>query len=138
MQNDQLKRTLRSARSMDITIVDAITTENTQANITSLMSTPESNRIILQNNFERARRKKQISKSCNNFSNYEKNSYTLETLVKKMTKKSEILNMEFKCEFLQIHNFSSNKTFDDSLKIHNERKSRYKHIYPCKKSFHLL
>lgn len=101
-------------------------------NASSLISTPLSNRLILQNNFERARRKKHISKSCNNLSTNEKNSYTLETLVKKLTKKSEILNTEFKCEFLQIHNFSSNKTFDDSLKIHNERKSRYKHIYPCK------
>ena len=63
----------------------------------------------------------------------EQNCYTLESLMDKWKSCKESLDFNLKNEFQDIKNFQINKTFDDSLKIHNARKSRYKHIYPCKR-----
>jgi hypothetical protein len=56
-------------------------------------------------------------------------------LIKKWTQNQDFLDDIFKNEFLSIKNFPANKTFDDSLKIQNAKKSRYKNIFPCKLYF---
>lgn len=139
-KGNRLKRTLKSLRSIDSSFIS----ENNKTTETSDNSFIRPNTVdnskstpIEYNNFQkRGRRKKQYSKSCTNLATRtitsEKNVYTLESLTNKLTQNHDNINIEFKTEFLQINNFLSNKTFDDSLKIHNERKSRYKNIYPCK------
>ncbi|CAF0806750.1 unnamed protein product [Brachionus calyciflorus] len=59
----------------------------------------------------------------------DKNFYTKETLIKRFTNDFESLDKDLHFEFCEIKN-PINKTFQDSLKIQNERKSRYKHVYP--------
>ena len=82
------------------------------------------------------------------------NGFSKETLAKRMIEHFETLDKDmhfefcvrFACKKLQnlqifilIFRFffkeirnPNNKTFEDSLKMTNERKSRYKHVYPCK------
>jgi len=86
------------------------------------------------NNFQkRARRKHNVSKSCTNISSSnEQDCYTLDMLIKKWTENQDYLDDTFKNEFLGIKNLPANKTFDDSLKLQNANKSRYKNIFPCK------
>ena len=60
--------------------------------------------------------------------------YTKEALMKKLIDDFDLLDRDMHFEFCEIRN-PNNKTFEDSLKIQNERKSRYKHVYPCKKIF---
>jgi hypothetical protein len=51
--------------------------------------------------------------------------------MKKLIDDFDLLDRDMHFEFCEIRN-PNNKTFEDSLKIQNERKSRYKHVYPCK------
>ena len=58
--------------------------------------------------------------------------YTLDTLLKRWTDNYDTLDRDLHFEFLEIRHYPANKSFKESLKIHNEPKSRYKYIYPCK------
>ncbi len=60
--------------------------------------------------------------------------YTRDALMKKLIDDFDLLDRDMHFEFCEIRN-PNNKTFEDSLKIQNERKSRYKHVYPCKDIF---
>jgi hypothetical protein len=57
-----------------------------------------------------------------------RDSYDIDALIKRLS--SEGLDRELHFEFLEMRNYPANKSFKDSLKIPNERKSRYKYIYP--------
>lgn len=59
-----------------------------------------------------------------------KDSYSVQTLLKRCTTDSDTLDRDLHFEFLEIRHYPANKSFKDSLKIPNERKSRYKYIYP--------
>ncbi|RNA36848.1 receptor-type tyrosine- phosphatase epsilon isoform X3 [Brachionus plicatilis] len=54
-------------------------------------------------------------------------TYTKESLFKRFTEDLESLDKDMHFEFCEIKN-PINKSFHDSLKIQNERKSRYKHL----------
>lgn len=98
------------------------------------------NSNTLHHQHARLRTRTQKKKKSRSFSNYpftnsesdsdSKCYYSVETLIKRFTGDLSTLDRDLHFEFLEIRNFPKNKSFKDSLKLPNERKSRYKHIYP--------
>ncbi len=108
---------------------------------TKLCKLREARRSQTVNTLRSCKRRSRKSKSCSNLQSSQSFSenneaeskyyYTLDSLLKRWTDFYDTLDRDLHFEFLEIKKYPANKSFKESLKIQNEKKSRYKYIYPC-------
>lgn len=130
----------RLAMSYDSQIFEIFERKSNSSNSCVMSKSLRLDSNTLQHQQARLRTRTQKKKKSRSFSNYpftnsesetdSKCYYSVETLIKRFTGDLTTLDRDLHFEFLEIRNFPKNKSFKDSLKIPNERKSRYKHIYP--------